>query len=122
MLEIVFHAFVALSADRRIAEQMIACLYALPRMEPLTPLSQTHSGTKWFGKPSPDRSSVGASSLVWPCAGCASKSKSPDGDSWFIKWLNYQQPPPQTAQFPNSHVATPGNAANCKPNSRAVMA
>jgi hypothetical protein len=65
-------------ADRRIAEQMIACLYALPRTEPLTPLSQTHSGTKWFGKPSPDRSSVGASSLVWPCAGCAFKSKSPD--------------------------------------------
>jgi hypothetical protein len=28
----------------------------------LTPLSQAHSGTKWFGKPSPDRSSVGASS------------------------------------------------------------
>jgi hypothetical protein len=64
-------------ADRRIAEQMIACLYALPRTEPLTPLSQTHSGTKWFGKPSPDRSSVGASSLVWPCDGCAFKSKSP---------------------------------------------
>ena len=64
MLKVVFHAFVrfALSADRRIAEQMIACLYALPRTEPLTPLSQTHSGTKWFGKPSPGRSSVGASS------------------------------------------------------------
>ena len=46
---------------------MIACLYALPRTEPLTPPSQAHGGTKWFGKPSPDRSSV-AGFFILVCA------------------------------------------------------
>jgi hypothetical protein len=49
-----------LLANRRSTSGVIGLAERLQRTQPLTPPSQPHGGTKWFGKPSPDRSSVGA--------------------------------------------------------------